>query len=630
MEIRRLRLACLMVIATMAVRGSIVPSGAQSLITVGDNVQVSRAFSRDMHYEVLAGADPNDPTRLLACSFLFPADGSPNTNVVYASFDGGRSWAPTLGGKELLDTSDPACTYGPNGDAYFVAAVLTQGEQRRMRLYRSKDGGRSWGSPTIFQYMDRQYVAVDTTRSPHRGRIYVNGNNRADAVSDLVVFRSTDEGGTFTGPTKRPGFGKFQANAMGNGVILSDGTLAMIFVEAKKNAACSQTALNGVVQVVTSTDGGESLSEASTVAERLITGGRKAPMNNNVATLPVLAVDSSDGPFKDRLYAAWGDQRSGRTEIWFSYSSDRGKTWAPAKAVNDDIRRPDGEPGPDNSLPALAVNRSGVLGVSWYDRRENPDNLGWNLRFTASLDGGETFLPSVRVSSAPSTFPKPAHWDLAASITGGGDPFGRSDRKSVSVGIGLRNFTMNGGDTAALVADAAGIFHPMWVDNRTGPPQLWTAPVTVAGQAMRHGSRDLTELDDVSNRLMLETVREPSFDVANATITMTVRLKNTSKETIVGPVKARIVKLGSDVGRVSVVNTENGLDGAGAVWNFTPSLRGAALGPHERSEPIVLTFRVSDLRPFQQGREFRRNFVTLETVLLGKVRPSPEVSSSRY
>src|SRR5205807_1808861 len=101
--------------------------------------------------------------------------------------------------------------------------------------------------------------------------------------------------------------------------------------------------------------------------------------------------------------------------------------------------------------------------------------------------GGDTFLPSVRVSSADETFPTPDRWDIIGSTTGGGVPFERSPRKTISVSVQLRNFTTNGGDTAGLTADADGVFHPVWVDNRTGVPQLWTAPVTVAGAAVPYG-----------------------------------------------------------------------------------------------------------------------------------------------
>jgi hypothetical protein len=41
----------------------------------------------------------------------------------------------------------------------------------------------------------------------------------------------------------------------------------------------------------------------------------------------------------------------------------------------------------------------------------------------------------------------------------------------------------NSGDTAGLAADAGGTFHPVWIDNRTGTHQVWTASVGVRGAA---------------------------------------------------------------------------------------------------------------------------------------------------
>jgi hypothetical protein len=38
---------------------------------------------------------------------------------------------------------------------------------------------------------------------------------------------------------------------------------------------------------------------------------------------------------------------------------------------------------------------------------------------------------------------------------------------------------LTGWHTAGLTADAAGHFHPVWIDDRNGKPQLWTATVTV-------------------------------------------------------------------------------------------------------------------------------------------------------
>src|SRR5262249_2643549 len=150
---------------------------------------------------------------------------------------------------------------------------------------------------------------------------------------------------------------------------------------------------------------------------------------------------------------ARGADRSAH-RIFFASSSDNGRSWTAPRVVDDD-----GAPGPvagraNHFMPALAVNRSGVVGVSWYDRRDNPDNLGYWVRFSASLDGGATWLPSARVSTSANV-------------------------------VADNEARLNGGDTSGLAADASGVFHPVWVDNRTGVPQVWTAPVAVRGAAHR-------------------------------------------------------------------------------------------------------------------------------------------------
>src|SRR5262249_18742139 len=137
---------------------------------------------------------------------------------------------------------------------------------------------------------------------------------------------------------------------------------------------------------------------------------------------PFIAVDATTGPFKDRIYCVWPDQRSGHTEIYVAYSSDKGKTWSPAHVVNDDRPTIDPKDARDHLMPVIAVNKNGVVGISWYDRRDNPDKLGWFVRFTASLDGGDTWTPSVRVSESPTSFENIDRVAISYSASGGGTP----------------------------------------------------------------------------------------------------------------------------------------------------------------------------------------------------------------
>jgi hypothetical protein len=134
-----------------------------------------------------------------------------------------------------------------------------------------------------------------------------------------------------------------------------------------------------------------------------------------------------------------------------TYSPDGGRTWKPSLVPTDN----QATDTTDQFMPTLTVNRDGVVGLLFYDRRDNPDNKSFYARFTASLDGGATWLPSVRLSAAPYSA-------------------GEVAQKSA--------FAYNGGDTAGLVASANGIFHAFWVDDRTGVPQVYTSAVRVAGR----------------------------------------------------------------------------------------------------------------------------------------------------
>jgi hypothetical protein len=138
--------------------------------------------------------------------------------------------------------------------------------------------------------------------------------------------------------------------------------------------------------------------------------------------------------------------------VILAHSPDGGRTWSKSIVPTDNAATDT----TDQFMPTLTVNRDGVAGLLFYDRRDNPDNRTFYARFTASLDGGVTWLPSVRLSTAPY---------MAGEVA----------QKSA--------FTYNGGDTAGLVATADGLFHAFWVDDRTGVPQVYTSIVTVAGKS---------------------------------------------------------------------------------------------------------------------------------------------------
>lgn len=116
----------------------------------------------------------------------------------------------------------------------------------------------------------------------------------------------------------------------------------------------------------------------------------------NTSGFPSLAIDRGSGSYRHRLYVAWNAKNSGesrRCQIYFSYSTDAGKSWSAPVRVNDDVSNGPRSPGPDDYGPTLAVTRDGIVGIAWHDRRAYPDNLGYEIRFAASLDGGSISYP---------------------------------------------------------------------------------------------------------------------------------------------------------------------------------------------------------------------------------------------
>ncbi|MBC7896879.1 MAG: exo-alpha-sialidase [Cytophagaceae bacterium] len=596
------------------------PRSRAPRIDVGANRLVSAAHPGDTHYEVHAAADPSRPGRLVVGSIVYPADRDHFSTVVYASTDGGRTWKPTLDGAGLANTGDPAVAYGSDGSAYYTASSIPpSGADRSMLFFRSRDGGSTWTDSSTLTYTDRQYVTADATGGRFDGRIYVNGNNRVPrSISDFVVFSSVDGGRTFKGPGTREGFGRFTAHSMGNAVVLSDGTLLGVFGETRAGRS--------VLSAMTSRDGGATLTPAIVIGEFHAGGSRKGA-DNNVNSQPILAVDATRGPFRDRLYVVWPDRRSGRSQILFAVSVDGGKRWSDARAINDN---PPGD-STDQFMPVVAVNRDGAVGVTWYDRRNHPDNMGWDVRFTASLDGGATFAPSVQVSTGGTTFGPTTPWTGLRSTVSRA-PAGTTLR------VSLNTFMFLGGDTAGLVADAGGVFHAVWVDNRTGIPQVWTAPITVSsmgGLASAQGDRapartgsaplpstaldqrgqDATEVTrsdsatrnvgtpgapELSDKLALVVTRT-TYERAGEVVTLEAHLENRSSERLRGPFRLRVNAIKGEFGDPAPKNADNGMRGVGAEWSFSAN----DLAPNEVSEKKVMTFALANLRPFREGRVYR-------------------------
>jgi hypothetical protein len=179
-------------------------------------------------------------------------------------------------------------------------------------------------------------------------------------------------------------------------------------------------------------------------------------------------------------------------------------------------------------------------------------------------------------------------------------------------------FFVSGGHTSGLVVDAQGIFHPTWTDNRNGVAQIWSAPIGVEGTVVEHGAVDLSDLEDISKSVTLK-IGEIEFDREGGTLSMVARLKNTSKNTIEGPIRVRVITLESALGVAEITNADNGEHGTGAVWDFSSHLAEGTLESLQLSTAKELTFQLTDVRRLLPGKDLDLGVLSLDTRVLGKI-----------
>jgi hypothetical protein len=573
-----------------------------SVLTVGENVLMSGARADRAHFEFLAAADPANPNRLMASVLLHGKDralsGSP---IVYRSVDGGRTWEVTEFETRGPDVADNAIAYGFGDTVYFASVWRWMGPNADSidhAVYRSLNGGKTFGKPVYVTRMlfDRQYLAVDRSDGPHRGRIFMYAGqhlgSRKYAGESLksVLFRSVDGGTNFLGPVEPPG-PLNEYSLVNAGGFFTDGSF-IIPVWNRRGG-------KEVIGTMITADGGETLSPVEVLPSFTPCGGITPGPGGWGGMQMALAVDNSSGPFKDRVHMAWYDNSLGTCQVFASHSDDRGKTWSRASLVSVYDPRKAKLAIPENFMPFLAVNKDGIVALSWYSRGGLADSLAATPRMSVSMDGGVTWTPEVTLASEAPKLPinpLPAIYAFANTDYSGRNPKHDSGAPH-EIRISVSNNSQGPyilGDTQMMLADATGVFHPMWIDYRSGVPQMWTSAITVKGRAVVNGDPGLDAYRDVTDAIKLEFKRDPGFDWNGHVLTIEVRLKNTSNAPISGPVKLRMTSLGSRLGgNITALGANNGKPDVGAVWDFMNA--GETLSPGGASPFLTMRFRVDSL-----------------------------------
>jgi len=472
------------------------PSG----VTLGPEVQVSLDRARIPHFESDISVDPRDPQHLLVASITLTDDGAGSgscsspwcspSSAGFVSFDGGETWsAVPLEGCESID---PRTVFDATGNAYVSCLRDVEFAPGRwvtgVALLRSRDGGRSFTESTLVPVgaggsSDYPLLTADTTSGPRAGALYVVRGQAMPLSEGLYWFgpsivRSADGGESFLEPAI------YKINNLDNtpmdAAVLPNGDLAVLYVEGPRpNGTVPRQDLMRVLNlgvrdrrmsgsrswVFVSKDGGETFGPPRIVAEHPATA---------------FVVDSSER-FLGRWYVAmsatlsfdggsWSLQDGSPSDVYVMYSDDSGESWSTPMRVSDSER-----PKLAHRV-MMAVNLDGDVGVAWYDGRNGSAEDCYDIYFSLSVDGGDTFGPDRRLSSVTSCQNVSGNIVTAPTLDASGVLVDRDGERDIAARWPL------GGDYSGLVAGPDGRFHVVWADSRTGVYQLWTRSVVSGGR----------------------------------------------------------------------------------------------------------------------------------------------------
>ena len=374
---------------------------------------------------LIPGINPGVPAVLLAAYNDHPYPGGPGLGVSYSN-DGGTTWNPLQlpyplnpGGIQYVDMFDPTATADGSGNLY-VAHISTDydwanGPESGLYVHKSTDGGISWNAPVTiaydgkpsgspdpnYRFNDRCQMTCDVhPTSPYYNNLYIveikdRGWNNPLLQSDIYFSSSTDGGATWSPQTILNGSQSNMAN-MPVPAVASNGTIYVCWMDYNV-----QTGGTGTLFLDVSSDGGVTWLSADILVATI----NLPPLNLNGGT-DVLAkgaavIDVS--PINPQeVYITFAEQIAGSIDegdIFFIKSTDGGITWTVPLLVNDDGT------SNDQVMPWMDVKPNGMIDIVWYDRRNDPADLNWDVYMATSTNNGNSFNMNVQVNSVSAPSP---------------------------------------------------------------------------------------------------------------------------------------------------------------------------------------------------------------------------------
>jgi hypothetical protein len=312
-----------------------------------------------------------------------------NNNFRQAGFgysgDGGQSW--TFPG--VIDPgvfrSDPVLDYDSVGNFFYNSLTTVTGDYT-CDLYKSIDGGATWGTPVPAKGGDKQWMTIDRTAGPGSGNVYACWNSSYSSCTPGFFTRSADGGASFEDCIEVDGFPYWGTLAVGN-----DGELYISGAGAWEGAI--------VVNTTNAQIPGSSINWDFVSSVELDGYVLSSDPINPVGLVGQVSidVDRSDGPGRGNVYVLCSVARmssSDPADVMMAVSTDGGQNFNAPQRINADVSTVNRQ-----WFGTMSVAPNGRIDVVWLDTRDAPEGSYLSaLYYRYSTDQGENWSAETCIS----------------------------------------------------------------------------------------------------------------------------------------------------------------------------------------------------------------------------------------
>jgi hypothetical protein len=312
------------------------------------------------------------------------------------STDGGQTFtdAGGLPRSDEGDGGDPILAANrTNGNIYL--STLSFFLDNGIQVFTSTDNGRTFGAPvnafpsvSFTDFLDKSWMTVDNFAGRRNGTVYVTATDFGPTSTTLLASESTSDGTTW-----QPQQQLADGNVQGSNLVVSRNHKAYAFWwdgnQATERIMMKSSDTKGVF--------GSTSTTVANLQTTGVDGGLGLDFRTNA--FPQAAVNPNAANTIFLVYNDVGQAPGDRGDIFFTQTTNGGKSWTTPVKLNDDTT------SADQFFPTITVTPDGShLFVTWYDRRNATDPNGNMERFgvVGSIDDNTvTFGHNFNYSDAP-------------------------------------------------------------------------------------------------------------------------------------------------------------------------------------------------------------------------------------